>query len=212
LLPPLLDRVDRAFRAPSAELQRQLEEWLAGKPERCWATWQDDTAQPLVWEADGQAYSPTGLAQHILEEGADRTGPIQGPLYWVDEEGHSLVEIAQTLPPSGEVDISLHLDRLSQDLRPVYDSLNTSLLGLGPDMSARSRVKGIKYYRRRKLLDVLIHGDHLSVYIRDLTPADDHTGLAVGGTGKYVHTQVHSINEVQQLLPLLQRAYALQGG
>jgi hypothetical protein len=78
-------------------------------------------------------------------------------------------------------------------------------------MTVRSRVKSFKYYRRRKLCDVLIHADHLSVYIRNLSPADDDTGLAVGGTGKYVHTQVRTVDEVQQLLPLLRRAYALQG-
>jgi hypothetical protein len=199
------------FRAPSAELQAQLEPWLVDTPKRRWASWQDDTGQPLRWEADEQAYSPTGLAKHILEEGADRTGDTQGPLYWIDEEGRSLVEIAQTLPPGGEVDPDVHLDRLAPELRPVYDSLNEALLGLGPDMTVRSRVKGFKYYRRRKLCDVLFHADHLSVYIRNLTPADDDTGLAVGGTGKYVHTQVRSVDEVQQLLPLLRRAYALQG-
>jgi hypothetical protein len=43
-------------------------------------------------------------------------------------------------------------------------------------MTVRSRVKGFKYYCRRKLCDVLIHGDHLSVYIRNLTAADDNTG------------------------------------
>jgi predicted transport protein len=199
------------FQAPSGELQAQLEPWLADKPERRWARWQDDTGQPLVWEADEQAYSPTGLAKHILEEGADRTGDIQGPLYWMDEDGRSLVEIVQTLPPGGEVDPSLHLDRLSPELRRVYESLNEALLELGPEMTVRSRVKGFKYYRRRKLCDVLIHADHLSVYIRNLTPADDDTGLAVGGTAKYVHTQVRTVDEVQQLLPLLRRAYALQG-
>jgi hypothetical protein len=78
-------------------------------------------------------------------------------------------------------------------------------------MTVRSRVRGFRYYRRRKLCDVLIYADHLSVYIRKLTPADDDTGLAVGGTGKYVHTQVRSVDEVQKLLPLLRRAYALQG-
>jgi hypothetical protein len=199
------------FRAPSAELQAQLEPWLADKPERRWATWQDDTGQPLVWKADEQAYSPTGLANHILEEGSDQTGAIQGPLYWIDEEGRSLVEIAQTLPPGGEVDPDVHLSRLAAELRPVYESLNEALLGLGPDMTVRSRVKGFKYYSRRKLCDVLIHADHLSVYLRNLTPADDDTGLAVGGTGKYVHTQVRTVDEVQQLLPLLRRAYGLQG-
>jgi hypothetical protein len=164
-----------------------------------------------VWEADGQAYSPTGLAKHILEEGADRTGDIQGPLYWIDEDGRSLVEIARTLPLDGEVDPNLHLDRLSEGLRPVYESLSRALLDLGPDMSVRARVKGFKYYRRRKLCDVLIRGDHLSVYIRNLTPNDDDTGLAVGGTSKNVHIQVRTIDEVQRSLPLLQRAYTLQG-
>jgi predicted transport protein len=104
----------------------------------------------------------------------------------------------------------VHLDRLSEGLRPVYEVLNKALLGLGPDMTVRSRVKSFKYYRRRKLCDVLIHADHLSVYIRNVTPDDDDTGLAVGGTGKYVHTQVRTVGEVQQLLPLLRHAYILQ--
>jgi len=199
------------FRAPSAELQEQLEPWLDGKPQRRWAAWQDDTGQPLLWEADGQAYSPTGLAKLILEEGADRSGlHLPGPQYWVDEEGRSLAEIAQTLPPGGEVDPSVHLDRLSEELRPVYESLNQALLGLGPDMTVRSRVKSFKYYRRRKLCDVLVHADHLSVYIRNLTPDDDGTGLAVGGTSKYVHIQVRTVDQVQQSLPLLRRADTLQ--
>jgi predicted transport protein len=199
------------FRAPSTELQVQLEPWLAKEPGRRWATWQDDSGRPLVWEADGQAYSPTGLASRILEEGADRTGAIQGPLYWIDQEERSLVEIARTLPPGGEIDISLHLDRLSPQLRPVYEALNEELLGLGGDMTVRSRIKSLKFYRRRKLCDVLIHADHLSVYISGLTPEDDDTGLAVGGTGKYVHTQVRTVDEVRRLLSLLRRAYAVQG-
>lgn len=198
------------FRAPSTELQALLKPWLDGKPQRRWAAWQDDTTQPLVWEADEQAYSPTGLAKLILEEGADRTGGhLPGPQYWVDEEGRSLAEIAQTLPLGGEVDSSLHLGKLTPALQPVYEALNQALLGLGPDMSVRSRVKSFKYYRRRKLCDVLIHADHLSVYIRNLTPDDDDTGLAVGGTGKYVHIQVRTVDEVQRSLPLLQRAYTL---
>ena len=200
------------FRAPSAELQAQLEPWLADKPERRWANWQDDTSQSLVWKSDGEAYSPTGLAKLILEQGADRPGVhIPGPQYWMDEGGRSLAEIARTLPPGGEVDPGIHLDRLTPDLRPVYESLNNALLELGPDMTVRSQVRGLTYYRRRRLCNVLIYADHLSVYIRNLTPDDDDTGLAVGGTGKYVHTQVRSVDEVQKLLPLLRRAYALQG-
>jgi hypothetical protein len=183
------------FRAPSAELQAQLEPWLAEKPERRWANWQDDTSQSLVWEADGEAYSPTGLAKLILEQGADRPGVhIPGPQYWLDEVGRSLAEIARTLPPGGEVDPGLHLDRLAPGLRPVYESLNRALLELGPDMTLRSRVRGFTYSRRRRLCNVLIYADHLSIYIRNLTPADDDTGLAVGGTAKYIHTQVRSVD------------------
>jgi predicted transport protein len=165
----------------------------------------------LTWEADGRAYSPSGLARLILEEGADRTGKIQGPLYWVDEDGQSLVDIAQTLPPGGEVDIGLHLGRLSPPLRPVYEALDEALLGLGPDMTIQSRVRGIKYYRRRKLCDVRIHGEHLSVYVRNLTPDDDDTGLAVGGTTRYLHARLRTVDDVKLLLPLLRRAYTLQG-
>jgi hypothetical protein len=66
-------------------------------------------------------------------------------------------------------------------LSPQERDASERLLCLGPDMTARSRVKGFKYFSRSKLCDVLIHGDHLSVYIRNLTPADDETGLAVVG-------------------------------
>jgi hypothetical protein len=33
----------------------------------------------------------------------------------------------------------------------------------------------------------------------------------VGGTSKYVHIQVRTVDQVQQSLPLLQGAYTLQG-
>lgn len=202
------DRLE--FQAPSRDLQTELEPWLAGVPERRFATWQDDAAQPLLWEVDGNTYSPTGLASLILAEGAGRTGAIQGPLFWVDHDGRTLVEIARALPPGGEVDIEEHLSRMADALRPAYDALQSALCGLGPDVSFHSRVKSIKFYRRRKLCDVSPHTEHISVYILGVGDEPDETGLVVSRRPKYLHAQVREADDVDRLLPLLRRAYQLQ--
>jgi hypothetical protein len=69
-------------------------------------------------------------------------------------------------------------------------------------------VKSIKYYRQRKMCDVLTHLDHLSVYLRGIdVNAPDPTGLVVGGAKRYVHAQVRSLEDVDRLEPLLRLTY-----
>lgn len=200
------------FRAPSDELQAEVEPWLNEAPARRRATWQDDAQRPLLWEADGEAYSPTGLARLILEQAAGRTSQVQGPLYWVNADGQTLVELAQSVPAGTEVPIDVHLDKLTDGLRPVYDAADAALKALGPDVTSRSRVKSIKYYRHRKLADLLIHNDHLSLYIRGLPGVGaDLGGLVVRAEpGRYVHAQVRSIDEVPALVDLVRPAYEAQ--
>jgi predicted transport protein len=197
------------FRAPSDDLQQEVEGWLAEDPSRRTATWQDDTTKPLVWDADGEEYTPTGLARLILEEAAGRTSQVQGPLYWVTSDGQSLVDIAQTIPVGTDVPIEVHLDKLSDALYPVYEALDAGLKALGPDVTARSLVKSIKYYRQRKLADLLIHNDHLSVYIRGLREiGSDPAQLVVRERpGRYIHAQVRTLDEVPALIDLIRPAY-----
>lgn len=199
------------FRPPSAELQAVVEPWLSEKPQRRFATWQEDAAKPLRWALDGLMYSPTGLVRQILAEAAGRTSPVQGPLYWVNSEGASLVTLAEELSAAEDVPIEAHLAKLSPSLRPVYDAVDAALKGLGPDVTSRSRVKGIKYYAQRKLADMLIHSDHLSFYIRGLRQVDaDPAGLVVRAEKRYVHAQIRSVDDVSALVDLVRRAYVNQ--
>lgn len=200
------------FRAPSEDLQAELDEWLDADPRRRRASWQEDPREPLVWEADGESYSPTGLTRKILEAAVGRTSQVQGPLYWVNGDGQSLVDLAKGLPAGSEVPLEVHLDKLSDSLRPVYAAADAALLGLGPDVTSRSRVRGIKYYRQRKLADLLIHNDHLSFYIRGLKSVDsDPCGLVASvAPGRYVHARVRTIDEVPALIDLVRPAYEAQ--
>jgi hypothetical protein len=85
------------FRARK-DLQDRATSWLEENPARRYATWQEDRGRPLRWEADGQSYSPTGLAQHILTTGAGYSNKVQGPAYWVNTSGRTLVDLAANIP------------------------------------------------------------------------------------------------------------------
>ena len=72
-------------------------------------------------------------------------------------------------------------------------------------------MKSIKYYGRRKLADLLIHNDHLSLYIRGLREVPDPAGLVVRAEpGRYVHAQVRSTEQVPALVELVRPAYEAQ--
>ncbi len=203
------------FRAPSVDLQTKLDAWLDAAPGRRIAAWQEDAAAPLIWEADDQAYSPTGLARLILEQGAGRTSPVQGPLYWMNDSGQTLVDLADTLPVQVEVPLEVHTGKLSDVLEPLWEQFDTTVMNLGPDITRQSRVKGIKYYGKRKLCDLLVHGDHLSVYIRGLSLREHpvgESGVIVGGTGRYIHAQIKSPSDHPAVMALLQEAYASRSG
>ncbi|MDQ3152975.1 MAG: DUF5655 domain-containing protein [Actinomycetota bacterium] len=198
------------FRAPSAELQTIIEPWLGEQPSRRTATWQDDSAAPLQWAFDGSTYTPTGLARIILEEAAGKTSPVQGPLYWITAEGHTFVDLARELPAGVEVPIEEHLDKLSSTLKPVYEALDSAFHELGPDVTRRSRAGCLKYFAQRKLCDLLIHSDHLSVYVHGLDFGQVNSGLVVGGTNRYIHAQVRTSDEIGKLIDLLRPVYEKQ--
>ena len=60
------------------------------------STWANDTSKPLTWAFDGQRYSPSGLARHIIEAATRVDRSVQGTQWWMDSDGHTLVDLATT--------------------------------------------------------------------------------------------------------------------
>ncbi|MDP3950537.1 DUF4268 domain-containing protein [Microbacterium sp.] len=79
------------------ELREQIDNWIAEQPDRRRATWANSVSAPLTWAADGSEYSPSGLACHVFGEATGLERSIQGTLWWADDDGHTLAEIAAGL-------------------------------------------------------------------------------------------------------------------
>ncbi|MGW2056071.1 DNA-binding protein [Streptomyces sp. NPDC001840] len=63
--------------------------WAREEDGRTTAVWSNNTAKPLLWQADGGAYSPTGLANHIFTSVTGRTADgIQGTTWWDVDTDH----------------------------------------------------------------------------------------------------------------------------
>jgi len=67
--------------------------WIAENPRRGQATWTPQ-AQCLTWAADGQTYTPTGLAQHIYKTVTGQKRAINGSRWWHTPDGHTLTQLA----------------------------------------------------------------------------------------------------------------------
>ncbi|MFE6777004.1 DNA-binding protein [Streptomyces sp. NPDC057702] len=60
-----------------------IDSWVARDPRRSAATWTNDADKPLVWDADGAAYSPSELARHVVTSVTGRTvESIRGTTWW----------------------------------------------------------------------------------------------------------------------------------
>ncbi|SFE34256.1 hypothetical protein SAMN05216251_102551 [Actinacidiphila alni] len=71
------------------EIREEINSWAAEVHGRASATWTNDTSKPLTWEADGEQYSPTGLAEHIFTSVKGRSvAGIQGTTWWRVDTGH----------------------------------------------------------------------------------------------------------------------------
>lgn len=201
------------FRAGPEETAA-LNDWFREDPKRRLATWQEDSSAPLVWQADDQPYSPTGLARLILEQGAKKVVvSLRGPSYWENDSGQTLVEIAAELPDEQDVPLETHTSRMSPDQLELWTSLDAAILALQPGLSRRSRVKSLKYYSARKICDVSVHGDHLSVYIRGLSIEDypvSAYSTVVSGRPMYVHTQLRNSRDQDEVLDLIRAGLASQ--
>lgn len=85
--------------APSAVEELAIGAWLDADPRRRRASWVNDRKTPLLWEADGRRYSPTGLVSQMWNaaDWKEQWSAVQGPKQWrVPGEG-TLVEIAERL-------------------------------------------------------------------------------------------------------------------
>jgi hypothetical protein len=85
--------------APSAAEELAIGGWLDADPRRRRASWVNDRKAPILWEADGRRYSPTGLVSQMWNaaEWKEQWSAVQGPKQWkVPGEG-TLVEIAERL-------------------------------------------------------------------------------------------------------------------
>ena len=70
-------------------IRRRILAWAAEDERRSTVTWRNDTAKPLMWEVDGEAYSPTGLADRIFREVTNRKPDgIQGTTWWDVDTAH----------------------------------------------------------------------------------------------------------------------------
>ena len=78
----------------NAEIRAALEAWLHENPARTHATWQNNAQAPLLWKADGQSYSPTGLVRHMIAEAAGVDRSVQGTKWWVDADARDLVDLS----------------------------------------------------------------------------------------------------------------------
>ncbi|WP_029391407.1 AIPR family protein [Streptomyces xiaopingdaonensis] len=85
--------------APSAVEELAIGAWLDEDPRRRRASWVNDRKTPVLWEADGKRYSPTGLVSQMWNaaDWKEQWSAVQGPKQWrVPGEG-TLVEIAERL-------------------------------------------------------------------------------------------------------------------
>lgn len=190
-----------------------MADWLddPAHPNRRYATWLDDPNKPLHWDDDQVAYSPTGLAQKMIEVATGRTGSVQGTKFWTTPDGKTLVAVAASLVGTAEVTLNEHLDSLNPALKPTYERLHQVLTGLGPDMTSRSKVKGLAYLAQRKIADLRFVNDYIRVLIRGLDLQDPEVAAVnVSNAAKYVAVQVKTPEDVDRIEPLLHRAYADQ--
>jgi hypothetical protein len=79
----------------ASALRDQVAAWVAQDAACGRAAWQNNPSAPLIWAVDGQAWSPTGLVLHIIEEATgERSRSIAGPRSWQDVSGRNLPDIA----------------------------------------------------------------------------------------------------------------------
>ncbi|MFF2661487.1 AIPR family protein [Kitasatospora sp. NPDC058032] len=79
--------------------QEALADWLAEDDRRSRVTWVNDRTKPLLWEADGRRYSPSGLVTLMWGQARWEERPVsnQGTARWQTSEGATLAALAFAL-------------------------------------------------------------------------------------------------------------------
>jgi len=96
------------YYSPVTTEQSALAEWLAVDPRRGRATWVNSRTKPILWEADQQQHSPSGLIREMWQLADWKEQPVanQGTTRWLVEGGESLWAIA------------LRLQAIDEDIEP----------------------------------------------------------------------------------------------
>ncbi|WP_311137765.1 hypothetical protein [Streptomyces sp. I6] len=73
-----------------------LGDWLAEDGRRALASWVNHRTKPILWAADGERYSPSGLITHMWELAgwAERPVANQGTARWTTKDGTTLADLA----------------------------------------------------------------------------------------------------------------------
>jgi hypothetical protein len=92
------------YYSPVTTEQAALAEWLAEDPRRGRATWVNSRTKPILWEADQQQHSPSGLIREMWQLADWRRQPVanQGTKRWLVEGAESLWAIALGLQEAEE--------------------------------------------------------------------------------------------------------------
>ncbi|MFF1602453.1 AIPR family protein [Streptomyces mirabilis] len=94
------------FRPYTKPERREMTDWLAENPERARATWSNDNGRnPLRWEADGEWYSPSGLARKMRVEASGVDTAAQGTVRWFVAGEGSLDDLAYEVRQRDGLDV-----------------------------------------------------------------------------------------------------------
>ncbi|GAA1995285.1 AIPR family protein [Nocardiopsis rhodophaea] len=94
------------FVASNDREREALASWLSEDPRRSRATWVNNRTKPLLWEADGRKYSPSGLVSLMWKLAEWESQPVanQGTTRWQTDDGQTLVEMAVALQAAVDSD------------------------------------------------------------------------------------------------------------
>lgn len=79
----------------AVEVREQVSQWISAEPARGRALWVNANPRCLRWEFDGNVWSTSGLAEHIIGEASGHSASITGPTWWETEEGLRLHELLE---------------------------------------------------------------------------------------------------------------------
>jgi hypothetical protein len=92
----LIEEGTRLELRPDTEADhKNLPRWIQEDPRRGVAHWRNSKSAPLLWAADGQAYSPSRLVRRIRREAMGNDQQVQGTKYWFTPDGRPLTKVVE---------------------------------------------------------------------------------------------------------------------